>query len=95
MNILKTFEIFLREPLSVLKESFVQIVNISSPYIENSSVTASLMNNKTQITVVNSDKMYNLLKTVQNKKMKRAARALQLQPTNHRKVVFGQLTMHS
>ena len=28
MNILKTFETFLKEPLSILKDNFIQIVSI-------------------------------------------------------------------
>ena len=51
-DIRKTFEIFLREPISVLTEGLFQLVNID------------FVNKKTQITVVNSDKMYNLFQKV-------------------------------
>ena len=71
MNIFKTFEIFLREPLSILKNNIVQIVSFNSPVIEDSGITVTLDNRKTQINVVNNEKVYNLLKTVQNKKEKR------------------------
>lgn len=66
MNIFKTFETFLKEPLSILRDNFVQIVSIQTGNIfENKpSVDVSVMKNKTQITVVNNEKMYNLLSLV-------------------------------
>lgn len=91
MNIFKTFEIFLREPLSILKNNIVQIVSFNSPVIEDSGITVTLDNRKTQINVVNNEKVYNLLKTVQNKKEKMAAEKLQIPA--QKKVIFGSLTM--
>lgn len=91
MNIFKTFEIFLREPLSILREKFIQIVNINSPCsgIE-SSVSVDSLDNNTQITVVNSEKMYNLLQTVLYKKREKAAQKLVL-PQQKGQIVLGQL----
>ena len=45
MNIFKTFEIFLKEPLSILKDNFVQIVSIQTGNIfENKpSIDVSMM----------------------------------------------------
>lgn len=64
-DIRKTFEIFLREPLSVLTEGLFQIVNIKSNIFSNPpSVNVDFVNKKTQITVVDSDNMYNLFQTV-------------------------------
>lgn len=64
-DIRKTFEIFLREPLSVLTEGLFQIVNIKSNIFSNPpSVNVDIINKKTQITVVDSDNMYNLFQTV-------------------------------
>jgi hypothetical protein len=68
MNIFKTFEIFLREPLSVIKERIIQIVNVNSNLVSESSVNVDMLDKKTQITVVNSEKMYNLFQTVLQKK---------------------------
>ena len=90
MNIFKTFEIFLREPLSILKERFIQIVNVNSDLGEQAHVNVDMLGQKAQITVVNSDKMYNLLKTVQNKQEERAAQKL-LASTEKKQVVLGQL----
>ncbi len=87
-DIRKSFEIFWREPLSILKEGLFQIVNISTENVferkpskgfaqicaksaqrtEGPSVNIDFMKNKTQITVVDSDKMYNLFQTVLYKK---------------------------
>ena len=64
-DIRKTFEIFLREPLSVLTEGLFQIVNLKSNIFSNPpSVNVDFVNKKTQITVVDSDNMYNLFQTV-------------------------------
>ena len=64
-DIRKTFEIFLKEPLSILTEGLFQIVNIKSNIFSNPpSVSVDFVNKKTQITVVDSDNMYNLFQTV-------------------------------
>ena len=64
-DIRKTFEIFLREPLSVLTEGLFQIVNIKTNIFSNKpSVNVDIVNKKTQIKVVDSDNMYNLFQTV-------------------------------
>lgn len=86
MNIFKSFEIFLREPLSLLRERFIQIVNVNSVYAAQPSISADLMNNKTQITVTNSEKMYNLLSTVMYKKQNKDK-----QPSAQNQIVFGKL----
>lgn len=63
MNIFKTFEIFLKEPLSILRENFIQIASLNTGNIfENKpSLDVSLLKNKVQLTVVNNDKLYRLL----------------------------------
>lgn len=64
-DIRKTFEIFFREPLSILTEGLFQIVSVNTNiFSQKPSVNVDIVNNKTQITVVNSDKMYNLFQTV-------------------------------
>jgi hypothetical protein len=66
MNILKTFEIFLREPLSVLKHNWVQIVSLQTDNLfeHKPSCEVDLTKNGAQITVVNNEKLYNLLSLV-------------------------------
>lgn len=90
MNIFKTFEIFLREPLSVLKERIIQIVNVNSPAVSQAVVNVDMLDSKTQITVVNSEKMYNLLKTVIHKQEQKAAQKL-IGQTKTKPVEFGLL----
>ena len=71
MNIFKTFETFLKEPLSILRDNFIQIVSIQTNNIfENKpSVDVDMTKDKTQITVVNNEKLYNLL-TLVNRRVK-------------------------
>lgn len=64
-DIRKTFETFLREPLSILTEGLFQIVNIEANiFNQQSSFSVDFMKNKTQLTVVNNEKMCKLLQTV-------------------------------
>ena len=66
MNIFETFEIFLREPLSILRDNFIQIVSIQTDNIfeRKPSIDVSILKNQTQVTVVNNDKVYRLLSLV-------------------------------
>ena len=67
-DIRKSFEIFWREPLSILKEGLFQIVNIQSSeniFEKKPAVNIDFMKDgRTQITVVDRDKMYQLFQTV-------------------------------
>lgn len=68
-DIRKTFETFLKEPLSILTEGLFQIVNIESNiFNQESSFHVDFVNNKTQLTLVNNQKMCNLFQTVLYKK---------------------------
>ncbi len=65
MNIFKTFELFLREPLSLFRQGLVSIVSIQDNlFAKKTSINVDLMKNKAQITVVNNEKVYSLLKLV-------------------------------
>lgn len=66
MNIFKSFETFLKEPLSVLKSNIIQIVSIQTGNIfaNKPSVDVTMLKDKTQVTVVNNEKLYNLLTLV-------------------------------
>ena len=69
MNIFKTFETFLKEPLSILKDNFIQIVSLETGNIfaNKPSVDVSFTKDKAQITVVNNPKLYKLLSIVNHK----------------------------
>lgn len=89
INIFKTFEIFLREPISIFKNKIIQIVGVNSAQMKKAEITVDMLDKKTQITVINSTKMYNLLSTVQAKREKKIAQ--ELLSATHNKVVIGQL----
>ena len=69
MNIFKTFETFLKEPLSILRDNFIQIVSIQTDNIfaNKPSCDVTLLKDKTQITVVNNEKLYKFLSIVTHK----------------------------
>lgn len=73
MNIFKTFETFLKEPLSILRDNFIQIVSIQTENIfeHKPSIDISVINNKTQLTVVNNEKVFNLLTLAQHRANKK------------------------
>lgn len=55
----------MREPISVLTEGLFQLVNIENNiFNQKPYVNVDFVNRKTQITVVNSEKMYNLFQKV-------------------------------
>ena len=66
MNIFKSFEIFLREPLSVIRHNWLQIVSIQTDnmFAQKPSCEVSLFKDGAQLTVVNNPKLYNLLSLV-------------------------------
>ena len=74
MNIFKTFETYLKEPLSILRDNIIQIVSLQTGNIfaNKPSVDVTLMKDKAQITVVNNEKLYNLLSIVTNRKKKKS-----------------------
>lgn len=90
MNIFKTFEIFLKEPLSILRDNFVQIVSIQTDNIfeHKPSIDVSLMKNKAQLTVINNEKVYNLLSLVTGR-----ARAKMMNEINKEERVFNPETL--
>lgn len=64
-DIRKTFETFLKEPISVLTEGLFQLVNIENNiFSQKPYIGIDFVNKKTQITVVNNEKVYNLFQTV-------------------------------
>ena len=73
MNIFKTFEIFLKEPLSILRDNFIQIVSIQTDNIftHKPSIDVSILKDKAQITVVNNEKLYKLLSIVNHRAEKK------------------------
>lgn len=77
MNIFKTFELFLREPLSLFRQGLIQLVNIQDNiFAKQSSINVDLLKNKAQITVINNEKVYNLLRLVTHRTKQKSEKVL-------------------
>ena len=76
MNIFKTFETYLKEPLSILRDNFIQLVSLQTGNIfeHKPSIEVDFTKNKTQLTVVNNEKLYNLLSLVTHRANMKAAK---------------------
>jgi len=62
--ILKSFETFIAQPLSLLKNKIIRITNLKSDFLNSSSINVNLLDDAVQIDVVNSERAYNLLSAV-------------------------------
>lgn len=72
MNIFDTFDLFLRKPLSILKHGLISLVHIRAENMfEKKAINVDLMDEKAQITVVNNEKVYNLLKLTMDRSRRR------------------------
>ncbi|MDO5437175.1 MAG: hypothetical protein Q4F80_03145 [bacterium] len=67
-NILQTFEDFLREPLSILKKTIINITGIETEDAAQKSISVERTDEGIQISVINSKKAYNLLSSVMYKR---------------------------
>lgn len=71
MNIFQTFELFLSQPLSIIRDRIIQICHVETNGVEVSNkIQFNLSNESAQINVYNSPKVYKLLTTVLYKKDK-------------------------
>ena len=66
--ILKSFETFIAQPLSLLKNKIIRITNLKSDFLSSNAINVSLFDDTVQIDVVNSESAYNLLSAVVYKK---------------------------
>ncbi len=65
MNIFKSFELFMSQPLSIIRDRIIQICHVEASGIEvNNKVQFNLSNESAQINVYNSPNVYNLLTSV-------------------------------
>lgn len=68
-NVLKTFEIFLSIPLSVIRKGIVQILHVETDDNETEKALNVISDDDiTTINVINNHKMYSLLTSVMYKK---------------------------
>ncbi len=71
MNIFKTFELFMSQPMSIIRDRIIQICHVESPFAAPlNKIQFNLSDESAQINVYNSPKIYNLLSTVLYKKKK-------------------------
>ena len=85
MNIYKTFDEFLALPISLIRKRIIQILHVETNIFANATnISVENFDRTTQVTVIGSKKVYNLLNTVlQKKKMKQNA--------NHRSKILNKL----
>lgn len=78
MNIFQTFELFLKKPLSILKHGLISIVHLRVDSANTkTAINADFVNKKAQITVINNEKVYNLLKMVSYRAQKKEEKTIQ------------------
>lgn len=65
-------------------------MNINSDLVSQPNVNVDMLDKKTQITVLNSEKMYNLITTVMYKQQTQAAERLAFTESK-KQIVLGQL----
>ncbi len=66
--ILKSFEIFVMEPISILRRAIIQVVGIQTDNQNIKGIDVERVGNKIQLNVINSTKACNLLATVAYKR---------------------------
>lgn len=68
-NIFKSFELFLSQPLSIIRDRIIQICHVEADGVEvRNKVQFNLSDESAQINIYNSPKVYNLLSSVLYKK---------------------------
>lgn len=71
MNIFKTFELFLSQPLSIIRNRIIQICHVEADGVEvKNKIQFNLSDESAQINIYNNQKVYNLLSAVLYKKKK-------------------------
>lgn len=69
MNIFQTFELFLSQPLSIIRDRIIRICHVETDGVDvPNKIQFNLSDESAQINVYNSPKMYNLLSAVLYKK---------------------------
>ena len=69
MNIYKTFDEFFALPISLIRKRVIQILHVETNIFANATnISVENFDKTTQVTVIGSKKVYNLLTTVLHKK---------------------------
>lgn len=83
--ILKSFETFVAQPLSFLKNKIVRIANLKSDLLNSKSINVNLFDDAVQIDVVNSEQAYNLLSAVVYKRKLNELRQIKIEDHENQK----------
>lgn len=76
--ILKSFETFIAQPLSLLKNKIIRITNLKSDFLSSNAINVNLFDDVVQIDVVNSERAYNLLSAVVYKRKMNELRQIKI-----------------
>jgi hypothetical protein len=87
--ILKSFETFLREPLSILRNKIINVVNLRTSLLDSKSIQVEILKDALQVNVVNSQNAYNLLSAVIYKQKMNELRTLESQVENKKRTIFN------
>lgn len=72
--VLKSFETFVTQPLSILCSKIIRLTNLKTDFLNNKSINVEILDDAIQVNVVNSESAYNLLSAVVYKKKMQALR---------------------
>lgn len=89
-KILKSFETFVRQPLSLLCGKIIRITNMKTDFLNNKSIDVEILDDSIQVNVVNSESAYNLLSAVVYKKKMQELRKASFE--NKTSAVFNKLS---
>ncbi len=87
--ILKSFEAFLREPLSILRNKIINVVNLRTSLLDSKSIQVEILKDALQVNVVNSQNAYNLLSAVVYKQKMNELRTLETKIENKKRTIFN------
>ena len=68
MNIFKTFETLLSEPLSIIRKRVIRIMHVETNIFAQTPLSFEMDDKTASITVYNNKKMYSLLSSVIHKR---------------------------
>lgn len=66
--ILKSFETFIAQPLSILRNKIIRIASLRASLADTKSISVDLFDDTAQVNIYNNDRVYNLLSAVVHKR---------------------------
>lgn len=91
MNIFKTFELFLSQPLSIIRNRIIQICHVEADGVEvKNKIQFNLSNESTQIDIYNNPRVYTLFTAVLYKKKKLAEGRKRIKHDSKKSKIYNQ-----